>query len=277
MQLHLSQRKRMMNNSAKISRPLWLIRSWLRLGTAGMLCLMLVACGGGGGGAAPSGDSSGTGNVAATGSCGIDEAAFTPGNRFEFGYAVYRGGETRTQVISLVNTGGVTFNGTTTVRTSGTTTQGSTVVNTNRTFQNAQSGQQVLYGNELDVAGLTLVTSYNPPLRRGLNPAIGNVDNYSGIQSSFSSAAGTSSAIVTSTYTATFTTVGLETITVPAGTLSVCRVNLDVRTPDGVSQQTQHTLANGNCRGQIVRLTDRITGLVVTEMSSARFNGASCL
>jgi hypothetical protein len=196
MQLHLSQRKQMLNNSAKISRPLWLIRSWLRLGTAGMLSLMLVACGGGGGGAAPSGDSSGTGNVAATGSCGIDEAAFTPGNRFEFGYAVYRGGETRTQVISLVNTGGVTFNGTTTVRTSGTTTQGSTV--------------------------------------------------------------------------------GLETITMPAGTLSVCRVNLDVRTPDGVSQQTQHALANGNCRGQIVRLTDRITGLVATEMSSARFNGASC-
>ncbi len=288
---------------------------WAHLKSLTLACaaaLTLTACGGGGGGGgggsdpAPlanptgtAGTGTGTGTLPAgttnTGTptagnpaagCGVSQAGFTAGNTFTVNAQIYRADGTvlGTQGLSIVNRAGVTFNAVSTVEAAGTstaTTSGTTVAGQLNSYNNIVGTNQLQYGVNVQTSGLQINTSYSPPLQRALSPALNVPESQTvtqTVQTLISAAGGaTSSPPVTSSYSISRVGLAIETITVPAGTVSVCRSNVDTVTGGTSSQQTHYTLATGNCKGQIARLVDRVTGRTSFEMTSATFNGASCV
>ncbi len=287
---------------------------WAHLKSLTLACavaLALAACGGGGGGSdpAPAANATGTagtgtlpagttntgitstgtpsaGTPTAAGGCGVSQAAFTAGNTFTVNTQIYRADGTvqGTQGLSIVNRAGVTFNAISTVEAAGTsttTTGGNTVAGQINSYNNIAGTNQLLYGVNLQTSGLQINTSYSPPLQRVVSPALNVPESQTvtqTVQTLISAAGGvTSSPPSTSSYSITRVGLAIETITVPAGTVSVCRSNVDTVTGGTNSQQTHYTLATGNCKGQIARLVDRVTGRTSFEMTSATFNGASCV
>ena len=266
---------------------------WLLRSACVVAASLLVACGGGGDSAPAAG--SGGGSVAAApaavppppdsggASCGVATELFTGGNVFEAATRLYRPDASvlGTQRTRTVNTAGVTFNGVSTVESagSGTTTIAtppSVTAGRFTSYNNIVGSAVPQHGIKLPMGSIEVTTTYSPLLLRALSPALGTVESQSVVQTMNESGPGAAAGSRNSTFSITRTAQAIETITIPAGTVSVCRSSVDT-VDDGVtSQQTQYTLAVGACRGQIARLVDRPTGRVLFEMTSASWNGASC-
>ena len=180
---------------------------------------------------------------------------------------------------SVVNRGGVMFNGFSTVESGGTAETLIEPVRTRGTlfsYNNIEGTDYLQYGVKSLFGGVEVTTSYNPPLRFELSPAL----NLPGVQTVTRTTQTQVGAAAPTTSTATFsiTRVGLalETITVPVGVVSVCRSNVDTVDAGVATEQTQFTLATGPCKGQVARLVDRRTGTTIFEMTSATSAGLSC-
>lgn len=136
-----------------------------------------------------------------------------------------------------------------------------------KSYQNRDTTDLLSYGTVTSFSSQNFTVSLTPPTRRPVNPVLNT--SYSSSTTATTQISGLPN--VTQALTLLYTPLAFENITVPAGTFPVCKYTSSA----GGALSTEYSIASGVCLGMVIR-TLNASGVLSSEVTSARVNGAAC-